>query len=615
MPASTATAAFIASRRRFFGALAASVGANATDPALARRRPGLDGLRNASVPATPDVLSFPPAAVRWLTRCTFGFTSQDLAAFNALGASDDARWQTWLARQLDPASIADAGCDARIAAAQFVTLGKSAHQLWIDHHAETSDYFLRMLPVAESECATVIRQAYSQRQLFETVVDFWHDHFSVFGWDYDGGPMFPAFDRDAIRANAFGNFRTLLQAVGESASMMYMLDLYANSRGGPNENYSRELCELHTLGAENYAGVLSPGDPSLPVGEEPMPGGGTRPVRLEYVDTDVYNTTRILTGWTLSGSRWPYTEINNVPLGEFVYDDSDHDQYDKYFLNVAFDPYQHQADGIKLFDVLAAHPGTALHVTRKLCRRFVGDNPSTALVQLAAQTFQQSWEAPDQIAQVLQIILQSTDFKDSWGTKMKRPALAAVGALRAAGADFTPKPDNTTTYTPTEEFMGRLQAAGHRLFYWPAPNGYPDDQTAWSSTGTMGMTLKLLPRLLEMHQVESYDNGQPFLVDIQAQTLAAFPDPALRSAAAMIGYWCDRILGYRPEPTHTVAVDFLRQNAAATDALDIVTDGTDSGHPSHTGTWNLNDLSRHYTIARLRTAVALVLCSPEFLRR
>jgi hypothetical protein len=162
--------------------------------------------------------------------------------------------------------------------------------------------------------------------------------------------------------------------------------------------------------------------------------------------------------------------------------------------------------------------------------------------------------------------------------------------------------------------MGRVQAAGHRLFYWPAPNGYPDDPVAWSSTGTLGMTLKMLPRLLEMHQTESYNNAFPFLIDIHGQTLAAFAANQ-RTAANIIGYWCDRILGYRPEPTHTVAVDFFRQNAAATTALDLVTDGNDNGHPAQTGTWDINNLSRHYTIARLRTAVGLILCSPEFLRR
>jgi len=164
--------------------------------------------------------------------------------------------------------------------------------------------------------------------------------------------------------------------------------------------------------------------------------------------------------------------------------------------------------------------------------------------------------------------------------------------------------------------MSRLQAAGQRLFYWPAPNGYPDVMQAWSSTGTMGMTLKLLPRLLEMHQGSGYDNAQPFIADVQGQTLGAYPDANDRTATTLMTYWCTRILGGTPEPTFSKVVDFLRQNAAADDPLDIVTDATnDQGQPQHTGVWNLNNLSQHYTIARLRTAIALILCSPDFLRR
>ncbi|NCT68177.1 MAG: DUF1800 domain-containing protein [Rhodanobacteraceae bacterium] len=615
--AAPANAAFVASRRRLFTALAASTGAPLTDPALAMRRPGRDGMREAELPTSPQALTFPPSAVRWLTRTTFGFSTAEHAAFLALGANDDARWLAWLTRQLDPAAIADTACDARLAGAGFTTLGKSANQLWTDHHA-SSNYYTRMLPVSESECATLIRQTYSQRQLYEVMVDFWHDHFSVFGWDYDGGPMFPAFDRDAIRpyGHALGNFRAMLEAVGKSASMMYMLDLYANEAGHPNENYARELLELHTLGAENYAGIVPNPDSwanMQALGHFTAWDGEEQ--RLRYVDDDVYEAARALTGWTVSGANWPYTPVNGAPLGDFAYDDTRHDQLTKHVLARYFAAYQRQADGLLLFDMLAQHPGTARFVAGKLCRRFVGDNAPAALVQDAAELFQQQWQAPDQIAQVLRLILQSDAFKTNWGTKMKRPALAAVSALRATGADFTPVPDNTSTYTPTKEFVGRLQAAGHRLFYWPAPNGYPDDQVAWSSTGTLGMTLKLLPRLLEMHQVESYNNANPFLTDIQAQTLAAFPDPAGRSAAAIIGYWCDRILGYRPEPLHTAAIDLLRQNAAASAPLDLVSDDSPNGQPARTGKWNLNNLSQHYTIARLRTAVALILCSPEFLRR
>jgi uncharacterized protein (DUF1800 family) len=516
---------------------------------------------------------------------------------------------------LSPGTIPDGICDARLANAAFTTLNKSANQLWNDHKSVTNNYFQRMLPVSETECATIIRQVYSARQLQEVMVDFWHDHFSVFGWDYDGGPMFPAFDRLAIRPHVFGNFRAMLQAVGESASMMYMLDLYSSEASHPNENYARELFELHTMGAESYGGIVQNPDSFNNMnllGHYTAPDGEEE--RLKYVDDDVYETARALTGWTISGANWPYTAINGVPLGQFAYDSTTHDQGVKRILARYLPASQGQIDGTTLFDMLARHPATARHVATKICRRFVGATPSNALITSAATVFQQNWQAGNQIAQVLQVILQSAEFKSSWGMAMKRPAMSAVSALRATGADFTPKPDNTTTYTPTEEFMGRLQAAGQRLFYWPAPNGYPDDPIAWSSTGTLGMTLKMLPRLLEMHQIVSYNNAHPFLVDVQAQTIGTFPANQ-RTAATLIGYWCDRILGFRPEPIYTVAVDFLRQNAAATTALDLVTDGTDNGHPAHTGTWNLNDLSRHYTIARLRTAIGLILCSPEFLRR
>ncbi len=613
MPAAPASTAFLASRRRLFGALFSSAGVE--HGGLAMRRPGRDGLRAKDLPQSPDALSFPPAAVRWLTRGTFGYSIQDHVDFNALGASDDARWTAWLTRQLNPAAINDGACDARIASAGFVTLNKTPNQLWNDHHSQTSNYSLRMKPIAETECMTIIRQTYSQRQLFEVMVDFWHDHFSVFGWDYDGGPMFPAFDRLAIRPHVFGNFRTMLQEVGMSASMMYMLDLYSSDASHPNENYARELFELHTMGAENYGGIVQNPDSFANMtllGHYTAPDGEEE--RLKYVDDDVYEAARALTGWTISGANWPYTPIAGMPLGEFAYDSSTHDQGVKRILARYFPASQGQADGVTLFDMLARHPRTARHVAAKICRRFIGGNPSTALIDSAASVFNQAWQASDQIAQVLQVILQSSEFKNGWGSAMKRPALSAVSALRATAADFTPKPDYTTTYTPTEEFMGRLQAAGHKLFYWPAPNGYPDDPIAWSSTGTLGMTLKMLPRLLEMHQTESYNNAYAFLIDVHAQTLGAFAT-SQRTAANIIGYWCDRILGYRPEPVHTVAVDFLRQNVAATVALDLTTDGTENGHPSNTGTWNINNLSRHYTIARLRTAIGLILCSPEFLRR
>lgn len=605
MATAPAQSAFLASRRRLFGGLFASAGLAEFDPGLARRRPGRSGLQDPDLPQSPSALTFPPPAVRWLTRATHGYTQDDHAAFLAMGSSDDARWVAWVDQQLDPSSIVDSGCDARLASAGFTTLGKTLPQLWADHHSVTDNYFVRMLPVSETECATEIRQAYSKRQLYEIMVGFWHDHFSVFGWDYDGGPVFPHYDRDVIRPNALGNFRTMLEEVAKSTTMMFYLDLYASTRDGPNENFARELLELHTLGVENYAGILPPDDPSLPIGTS----GDGQPVRLLYVDNDVYEAARALTGWTIKNGHWEYPAEND---GTYTYRLDWHDSFNKFFLNRYFAQSQvdNGADGRKVFDILSAHPGTAKFVARKLCRRFVGDSPGAALVDQIATLFIEARSAPDQIAQLVGAILASDEYKTTWGNKMKRPAMAAVSALRGLSANFTPIPDNSGSWTTTEEFHYRVQATGHRLFYWPTPNGYPDLQQAWSGSSALGMTFRMLARIPEMHATNG-DNATPFLADVQAQTLAMFADPAQRTADNMVGYWCDRLYGYRPDPTRTTVVDFLRQNAPANAPLDIVTDNDGE----HTGTWNMNDLSKHYTIARLRTAVALLLCSPEFLRR
>ena len=131
------------------------------------------------------------------------------------------------------------------------------------------------------------------------------------------------------------------------------------------------------------------------------------------------------------------------------------------------------------------------------------------------------------------------------------------------------------------------------------------------------MTLRLLPRLLEMHQANG-DVASPFLADVQAQTLAAFPSAADRTPTNIIGYWFTRILGYQPPQTWATVLDFFRQEAPASAPVDLVTDSIDAGVPQHTGTWHLNpanQLSKHYTIARLRVAIGMILCSPEFLRR
>lgn len=588
----------VLSRRQLIQSLAGATGV--IDPA-AMRRPGKASVQMPKASPEPN-LAIPPPTVRWLQKATFGYNYFDLVALGQLpGANDDARWANWVGAQLNPAAISDSACDTRLAGAGFTTLGKTLPQLWSQHRSVTNNHGLRMQPVAEIECATTIRAIYSKRQLFEVMTDFWHDHFSTFGWDYDAGPLFVHYDRDVIRPNVFGNFRTLLEAVAKSTTMMYYLDLYASSVAGPNENFARELIELHTLGAENYAGVMDPTDPSLPVG---VIGDG-QTARLKYVDEDVYESTRALTGWTIKNGHWQYPADND---GTFVFRDSAdwHDRFTKYVLNRRFAPDQGQQDGFKLFDLLASHPGTANFIARKLCRRFISDDPPPGLVASIAQLFQNTWQAPDQLRQVTQAILLSAEFKNTWGTKIKRPFNAMVGAVRATFGEFVPTLATYGTEWPTKDEMNsRVQQAGQRKFYWPAPNGYPDRSAAWASSGSLAMTWKMLVRLTEIRQQVGYDSARPYVVDVVGVTNATFP-AASRTASNIVGYWCDVILGFRPEPVYTKALDFLRQNATPTEVLVL--------NEAWAGGTNPN-LKNHYTQSRLRSTVALILCSPDALRR
>ncbi|MGA7297182.1 MAG: DUF1800 domain-containing protein [Rhodanobacteraceae bacterium] len=543
--------------------------------------------------ARASQVSQPPAAVRWLSKATYGFTQAEMDAFNALGGDDSARWTAWINQQLDPAGINDGACDSRLASAGFSTLGKSVQQLWAQHH-EQSDYYTRLLPLYETESAMVIRALYSRRQLFERMVGFWHDHFSVYGGDYDGAPMFVQYDRDVMRGHALGNFRTLLGTVARSTCMQFYLDNYASKGANFNENYGRELIELHTLGVENYYG---PGDPfQVPcLGFTDIHCEGSFPAG--YVDNDVYEAAAALTGWSIKNGNWQFPNDND---GTFVYRSEWHQHNNKFFLG-RYLPANQPAmlDGEQVLDRLCAHPGTARHIATKLCRRFVGEDASSSLIDRVASDFTNHLADPDQISIMLRTVLESDEFKTGWGSGMKRPLEATLGALRAFGADFTPVPDNTGTWTVSDEFFSRLQQAGHRPFRWGPPNGYPDSMGAWASTGTLAMTMKLLARLPELPRDRS--SGSPPLADVVAQTQSAVSNP---TATNIISYWSDRVLGWQPQPLTGTVTAFMQQNAGTSEALDLSSDN-----------WNSGNLKAHYVQSRLRTAVSMLAMNPEYLKR
>ena len=551
----------------------------------ARRAPSMGAPSMGSL-SRPSLVTLPrPAfAVRVLNHLSFGATAASIAEFNALGSDDATRLARHVDAQLAWNSIDDSALETRLANAGYATLGKSLTQLWADHVLGDPAYDVRMRPAWEVQRAAFVRAAHSRRQLREVMTTFWHDHFNVTLSDYSAGPVYVHYDRDVIRAHAFGNFRKMLESVAQSTAMLYYLDNLSNTRAGPNENFARELLELHTFGVENYLGFMDPfevppcpEDPSYPIG---------------YTDIDVYETASAFTGWSVKNGHWEFPTQND---GTFVYRPSWHDAGPKYVLGNFIYPEQAALkDGRDILDRIASHPRVARFICSKLFRRFFADTPNQALVDRAAVVFRDHWQHPDQIRIVLRHILLSDAAYNSWGQKKRRPFEAVVAAMRVLGSDWTLR----VADAKSDEFMYRMGMTGHEPYDWPAPNGYPDTGIAWSGANSFAMTWKFLNWF-----TEASDGGVP-LAPILASTRAGLP-AAQWTATKLVDFWCRRVLGYLPVAARRQElIAFMAQNG---DPNAYVIADND--------TWAASDLKRHYNQQRLRSMVSLILMSPEFLSR
>ena len=471
------------------------------------RRPFALPARPDLPPRTGTAPDLPPLNVIALNRLGFGPRPEDWAAYEVLGATPATRFQAYLNQQLNPGTIQDADCDARIGARHFVSLGKPLARLWSEH-VLNEDYQVRSLPFVETLQATWLRALYSRRQLLEVLADFWHNHFNVYGWHDGVVGVFVQYDRDVIRANALGNFRTMLEAVATSPAMLYYLDNAYSSNAGPNENWARELFELHTMGVEHYLGSLQ---------QAQVPGYPAQPTA--YVDNDVYEAARAFTGWRVRDDAYD-AEIGNT--GAFFTYAAWHDRFQKTVLG------QHLAndrpaleDGHTVLDLLAAHPATARHICRKLCQRLIADDPPAAVVDAAVATWTAHRAAPDQIKRTVQTILSAPEFAATWGKKVKRPYELVASVLRGTQA----------AVTPGDSFYWNYRQLGQPLFEWAAPDGYPDVYHAWTGTSVMLYRWNLVN-----YFIEGWVDG--VTVDLPAQLPAG-----VRSANAITDWWLARLIG------------------------------------------------------------------------
>lgn len=476
--------------------------------------PAMRSPRNGSVTAAATAAVVPPSEVMALTRMGFGLRPLSLSEYAALGSDANGRFTAFVEQQLNPAAIVDTECDNRLAAQGFKTLGKTLGQLWSEHtHNDEIEWYERILPILETQDATFIRAVYSKRQLAEVMADFWHNHFNIYGWDFWGATTWVQYDRDVIRANLFGNFRTMLEAMAKSVAMLYYLDNISNSSAGPNENFARELFELHGMGAENYQGVVKASTiAKIPAGQ---PGAG---LPIGYCDSDVYETTRCLTGWRL-----------NKDTGAFAFEEPEHDRYRKSILGVEIAEFGGVTDGDVVFDLIANHPRTGRYIARKLARRLIGDTPPERVVEEAATVFYNERNAPDQLKKVVRSILMAPEFRAVWGEKIKRPYEFAVGILRSSNVNWT----------PNDNFYWSYSGMGQQLFGWRPPNGYPDLKEDWSSTMPMLQRWRFINWLLEQRVGGEGPDKDNYRMDFNAQT-----PPAIKSPYELVDFWARRILGY-----------------------------------------------------------------------
>ena len=370
-----------------------------------------------------------------------------------------------------------------------------------EYRKAVRDYFMEnnlrpaQFLTGELQMSRILRATYSERQLQEVMVDFWTNHFNVFAGKGADRWLLISYDRDTIRPHTLGKFYDLLLADAQSPAMLFYLDNFQSvspnaqlgppqrpgaargplaqlmrmsnnpqqqrpqqqqQRRGINENYARELMELHTLGVD----------------------GG-------YTQKDVQEVARCFTGWTIfapRGAGAAAQAITNGRLadrlrtdaGKFFFNPRVHDDGEKIVLGHKIPAGGGEKDGLMVLDILVHHPSTARFIATKLVRRFVSDDPPPALVDRVAQTF---LKTDGDIREVLKAIFFSPEFNsaDAYRAKIKRPFELAISAVRTLGADTNGGPQ-------IHQWIARM---GQPLYGFQTPNGYADVAENWVNTGAL----------------------------------------------------------------------------------------------------------------------------------
>ena len=385
-------------------------------------------LTPATEPVAPPASDDVDLVSHVVGRLSFGPRPRDHANVRSIDPDTDRAVERYVDAQLAPEAIDDTAVETRLR--RYGELEESAGELY--------EYKEQVL-LASLTSAAILRARYSERQLHAVMVDFWTDHFNIDSAKGDCRWLKAADDRDVIRAHALGSFPEMLRASSLSPAMLWYLDGRVNRYGAPgdrpNENYARELLELHTLGVH----------------------GG-------YTQQDVMEVARALSGWTVRSRR----EVV-FGLGKVEFHPEWHDDGEKHVLGRTIPAGLGSRDLDAVMDLISLHRSTAHHLATKLCRRFIADDPPAAGVNLVADSFVSS---RGDIAATLRTLFATPEFTRARRTKLKRPFHFIVSALRATDA-------RTDGGLALHEMMRRM---GQAPYQHPTPDGYADDEVSWLGT-------------------------------------------------------------------------------------------------------------------------------------
>jgi uncharacterized protein (DUF1800 family) len=454
------------------------------------------------VPAADDA-----AIVHALSRLGFGPRPGDVERVKAIGLA------AWIEGQLEPRRLDDRAAAQALAALPTLTMSTAElhreyprpdlRQKSADPQMTPRELFDRPPPekrpvriVAEMQAARMVRAIESERQLEEVMVDFWFNHFNVHAAKGEVKWYLTSYERDVIRPHALGKFGDLLRGTATHPAMLFYLDNWLSTRpnftvpfganrgkrAGLNENYARELMELHTLGVD----------------------GG-------YTQTDVTEVARAFTGWTIERPR---------DDSRFIFRPLMHDRGEKTVLGTRLTAGGGRDDGERVLSLLVHHPATATFVATKLVRRFVVDEPPPALVERVAATFRGT---DGDVRAMLRTIVAAPEFwaADARGAKIKKPFEYVASAVRAMGGHVDAR---------AGFFLARAAAEmGEGLYGAQPPTGYPDRVEAWVNAGALLARMNFALALTQRRLPGVTLDLSPLAAD------AAAPDAALdRLLAALL---------------------------------------------------------------------------------